>query len=446
MKSGLFWKLLLAFWLTFFAITQGIWLMVNVLNITPVSERTLGERVAPLLLAQVSDALSGGGLDAATAMRATFPDDDQRRIDILPLPVSAHAAGAEDATVTRTVRDREGRAYEIDYHYISPMSGAGWLRMPLGMLVLGLIGGLLFGALVAWYLVLPIRRLQRGFERIASGDLSVRISPGSRSRHDELADLIRDFDVMAGRLDQSIRARDRLLSDVSHELRSPLSRLQLAIGLAQQDPDRLSASLERIRYEGRRLDSVIRELLTLTRTENDLPSEKGYFDIADVVHSVITDAQFEAESTGILIRFDRQAPLAGEETPALFGNAELVRWAVENVVRNAMRFSTPGQTVSIRLTYEPQASRFIIEVKDEGPGAPEGALPTLFDPFVRGEEASPGYGLGLAIAKRAVLAHGGEIEARNRSQSGLSVRIDLPVTGTGQRPLPTMQAARAPLA
>jgi two-component system OmpR family sensor kinase len=444
MKSGLFWKLLLAFWLTFFAITQGIWLMVNVLNVTPVSERTLAERVAPLLLGQVSDAMTQGGLAAATAKRATFPADDQRRIDILPLLATRPANRDEDATVTRAARDPDGRAYEIGYRYRT--NAGGWLRMPLGMLVLGLIGGPLFGALVAWYFVLPIRRLQRGFERIATGDLSVRISPGSHSRHDELADLIRDFDVMAGRLDQSIRARDRLLSDVSHELRSPLSRLQLAIGLAQQDPDRLAASLERIRYEGRRLDSVIRELLTLTRTENGLPAEKGYFDIADVVHSVIADAQFEAESTGILIRFDRQPPVAGAETPTLFGNAELIRWAVENVVRNAMRFSTPGQTVSIRLAYEPQANRYLIEVKDEGPGAPEGALPTLFDPFVRGEEASQGYGLGLAIAKRAVLAHGGEIEARNRSQSGLSVRIDLPVTGTGQRPVPTMQAPRAPLA
>jgi two-component system OmpR family sensor kinase len=438
MKSGLFWKLLLAFWLTFFAITQGIWLMVNVLNITPVSERTLAERVAPLLLSQVADSMAEGGIAAATATRATFLADDQRRIDILPLPVTRPATQAEDATVTRDAHDPDGHAYEIDYRYRG--TAGGWLRMPLGMLVLGLLGGPLFGALVAWYLVLPIRRLQRGFQRIATGDLSVRISPGSRSRHDELADLIRDFDVMAGQLDQSIRARDRLLSDVSHELRSPLSRLQLAIGLAQQDPDRLAASLERIRYEGRRLDSVIRELLTLTRTENGLPAENGYFDIADVVHNVITDAQFEAESTGILIRFDRQPPAAGEETPTLFGNAELVRWAVENVVRNAMRFSTPGQTVSIRLAYEAQAGRYIIEVKDEGPGAPEGVLPTLFDPFVRGEEASTGYGLGLAIAKRAVLAHGGEIEARNRSQSGLSVRIVLPVAGTGQRPAPAIQA------
>ena len=114
MKSGLFWKLLLSFWLTFFAITQGIWLMVNVLNITPVSERTLGERVAPLLLAQLADSLARGGPGAATAMLATFPPDDQRRIEILPLPGTARPPHNGDASVTRTTRAPDGRDYQVD--------------------------------------------------------------------------------------------------------------------------------------------------------------------------------------------------------------------------------------------------------------------------------------------------------------------------------------------
>jgi two-component system OmpR family sensor kinase len=121
-----------------------------------------------------------------------------------------------------------------------------------------------------------------------------------------------------------------------------------------------------------------------------------------------------------------------EELPALYGNAELIRWALENVVRNALRYSTAGQTVAIRFNFEAETNHCIVEIMDQGPGAPEVALPTLFDPFVRGEE-SQGFGLGLAIAKRAVLAHGGTIEARNRSESGLSVRIVLPVTTTSHR-------------
>jgi two-component system OmpR family sensor kinase len=170
----------------------------------------------------------------------------------------------------------------------------------------------------------------------------------------------------------------------------------------------------------------------LARTENGLPAEQGYFDIAGVVDSVIVDARFEADATGVRIIHDSHGANEIEELPALYGNAELIRRALENVVRNAVRYSTAGQTVAIRFNFEAETDHCIVEITDQGPGAPEVALPTLFDPFVRGEE-SQGFGLGLAIAKRAVLAHGGTIEARNRSESGLSVRIVLPVNTTSHR-------------
>jgi len=432
MKSGLFWKLLIAFWLTFFGIAQGVWMLVQSLDTTPLSERLLAERVAPLLLDQLSDAIAQGGLEAAVKKEAEFTTDDQNRIEIFRPSASSPGLTDRVRTIAREVKDPNGVPIRVVYDYHVSALGPDWFRVPIEMLVLALIGGPIFGALVAWYLVTPIRRLRRGFERIAAGDLSVRISPDAGGRHDELADLVREFDVMAARLDQSIHARDRLLSDVSHELRSPLSRLQLAIGLAQQDPDRAATSLERIRYEGRRLDTVIRELLTLARAENGLPAEQGYFDIAGVVDSVIADARFEADATGVRIIHDTNGANESEELPALYGNAELIRWALENVVRNAVRYSTTGQTVAIRLKFEAETNQCVVEIMDQGPGAPEAALPTLFDPFVRGEE-SQGFGLGLAIAKRAVLAHGGTIEARNRSESGLSVRIVLPFTNTSHR-------------
>jgi two-component system OmpR family sensor kinase len=208
--------------------------------------------------------------------------------------------------------------------------------------------------------------------------------------------------------------------------------LQLAIGLAQQNPDRLASSLERIRYEGRRLDSVIRELLTLARTEYGLPAEQGYFDIAGVVDSVIADTRFEAEGTGVRIIHDPHGGNEIEELPTLYGNAELIRWALENVVRNAVRYSTAGQTVAIRFNFEAQTNHCIVEITDQGPGAPETALPTLFDPFVRGEE-SQGFGLGLAIAKRAVLAQRRHHRARNRSESGPQRPHRAPVTTTSHR-------------
>jgi two-component system OmpR family sensor kinase len=294
---------------------------------------------------------------------------------------------------------------------------------------LAVIGGLLFAAVLAWYLTRPIRRLRQGFGRLAEGDLTVRLRGQMGRRRDELADLARDFDQMADRLQQLVSSRDRLLHDVSHELRSPLARLHMAIGLARQNPQKITATLERIELEAGRLDELVGELLTLARIEGDDPRLDQYVDLVELIGAVAEDARFEAEQVGVAVRLGVESfTLEGASRPPVKGNGELLRRGLENVVRNAIRFSSRGQHVDIVVELRLVDGTYVVEIADEGPGAPEAALETMFEPFVRLHEGERGrgFGLGLAIARRAVAAHRGAICARNRSQGGLAVRVELP--------------------
>ncbi|RMN18042.1 hypothetical protein ALQ63_03370, partial [Serratia plymuthica] len=286
----------------------------------------------------------------------------------------------------------------------------------------GGLGGLLFSAVLAWNLTRPMRKLSAGFDRVAQGDLSVRLFPAMRRRHDELSEVARDFDTMAERLELLVSAREQLLHDVSHELRSPLARLQLAIGLARQNDGNVESSLQRIEHEAGRLDKMIGELLALSRAEsNSLPDEE-YFDLYGLVDAVVNDARYEAQIPGVEIVL--QASSDVEYT--VKGNAELMRRAVDNIVRNALRFSSQGQRVTVVLTRIDQL--FQIEVSDQGPGVEEAKLSSIFDPFVRVKSAmsGKGYGLGLAITRKVVLAHGGQVDARNGEQEGLVITLRIP--------------------
>jgi two-component system OmpR family sensor kinase len=423
-KGRLFWKLLLGFWLAFFIIAELVWVLVIVETPVTAQDNLMAQRAAPIVLEAVGTALSRMGEVAAIGVRDSLPESERTRVEIVPQSAQPAPLTSSDAFIERQVSGPDGAAFRIRYHY------QGTRRFPLAVpiepIILAVFFGPIFGVVMAWYLIAPIRRLRQGFERLAAGDLSVRLAPGMGRRHDEIADLARDFDVMAVQLEQSIQARERLLHDVSHELRSPLSRLQLAIGLARQDPTGVNASLDRIEYEGRRLDSVVRELLSLARAESGHSPGEDYFDLTALLESVLADARFEADAVGVKIVSDVDDSARDDDAPSLRGNTELVRWALDNVVRNALRFSTSGQSVHVKLAYDRAARRYQIDVVDEGPGAPASALATLFEPFVRADETNPGFGLGLAVAKRAVAAQGGTIEASNRAGVGLGVRITLP--------------------
>ncbi|WP_223949418.1 HAMP domain-containing sensor histidine kinase, partial [Aeromonas caviae] len=298
-----------------------------------------------------------------------------------------------------------------------------WLNIPPPMLWIGGLGGLLFSILFAWHLTRPMNALRRSFDRVARGDLGVRLWPALRWRRDELTEVAKEFDLMVERLQQLVEGREQLLHDVSHELRSPLARIQMAIGLAEQRPEKASDALARIRLETERMDRMIGELLTLSRAEQGHGLEQSHYDLLALVETVVQDARFEAQQSGVEIALEEALGEGG----LLLGHAELVRRALENVVRNALRFSQSGQMVSVRLLRLGQEVQ--LSIADRGPGVEEGKLAGIFDPFVRigSPRMGKGYGLGLAIARKAVILQGGTIQARNRAQGGLRVTMTLPL-------------------
>jgi two-component system OmpR family sensor kinase len=277
----------------------------------------------------------------------------------------------------------------------------------------------LFGGLMAWYVSKPIRTLQWALQRLAAGQLDTRVQAQMGRRRDELAELGADFDRMAQRMQVLVGAQQRLLHDVSHELRSPLARMQAAIGLARQQPERTLAMQERVERESMRLDGLVGELLTLARLEADVaqaPRER--IDVVDLLAEVCDDARFEARAAHRDLVFTTHGGFVADV------NGELLYRAFENVVRNAVKFTHEGTVVSVLA--EASATGLVITVSDQGPGVPQEAHLRMFEPFQRiGDAGVDGFGLGLTIAKRAIETHGGRIEAQAASGGGLAIRITL---------------------
>jgi signal transduction histidine kinase len=306
--------------------------------------------------------------------------------------------------------------------------GPGWeLGKPIS-LVASVLASLLFAFLLAWYFSRPIRALRNAFEAAAAGDLAPRFG-GRDAGGDELNDLGRDFDRMSGQLRSLMDGQRRLLHDVSHELRSPLARLQAAIGLAHQQPDKIGTSLARIERESERMDKLVGELLTLSRLEAnpDMPKDE-LVDMHELVDGVAQDARFEAGAEGAAIDVELGGEPGGELPAQVRGAADLLWRAVENVVRNAVKHGGDGGMIEVKLRTD--AGAVCIDVFDRGPGIAEQDLPTVFQPFFRAHPATSnvdGHGLGLAIAERVIRAHGGTITACNRDGGGLQVAITLPL-------------------
>ena len=278
----------------------------------------------------------------------------------------------------------------------------------------------LLSALLAWYLARPVKGLRKAFTAMAEGRLDTRVE-GLMPRGDEFADLGRAFDRMAEKLQALILAQRRLLHDVSHELRSPLGRLQVALGIARRDPARADSALERMEREVERLSGLIGEILSLARLNSGVEVEGAErVDVGELVEEVVHDARFEAGDKGCEVRLEELARVHVLGRPRLLGRA------VENVVRNGLRFSPPGGTLDVQVGF--RAGHAIIRVCDQGPGIPEQDLETVFEPFARGRNSGEagGYGLGLAIARGAVELHGGAIAAANLREGGLCVEISLP--------------------
>jgi two-component system sensor histidine kinase CpxA len=282
--------------------------------------------------------------------------------------------------------------------------------------------------LLAWSLTSPVAKLRHATQRLAGGDLTARTGVPTRGRRDEFGQLMRDFDRMAERIEALMEAQSRLLKDVSHELRSPLARLSVALGLARQraTPEAESA-LARIELETDRLNQLIQRLLTISRLEAGTDGiRRTRLSLRELVEHIAHDAEYEGQGRGCRV--------AAEPTDeyAIEANPDLLRSAIENVVRNAVRYTAQGTTVEIRLERRigDQGEDLIVRVRDSGPGVPEEALEQIFQPFYRIDDArnrqTGGAGLGLSIADRAVRLHGGRVRASNRPEGGLEVEIRIP--------------------
>jgi two-component system, OmpR family, sensor histidine kinase CpxA len=324
-----------------------------------------------------------------------------------------------------TILAADGRHYTL---ILLPPSRAHLWFLTAPTRLIGILVGLCATGLICFflarYVTKPIARLREASGRLAAGDLSARAGSEAIHRGDEIGSLVHDFDRMADRIENLITTQRRLLSDISHELRSPLARLNVAVGLArrQADPETQSA-LERIEIEADRLNDMLQNLLTLSRLESGEPVEmRTPVELSTLVADVVADADFEAQAFGRRVRLVASTPCTTE------GNITLLRSAIENVVRNAARYTDEQTTVDV--TLENGASQAVIKVQDQGPGVPEESLSKLFLPFYRVDATrdrnTGGVGLGLSIAERAVRLHGGSVTARNGKPHGLVVQLELP--------------------
>jgi len=337
---------------------------------------------------------------------------------------------------------RDSRASSDGLHrytlILSPPPGPRLFLGPRGLPIPGLFIAVISSGfvcyLLAWFLTMPVVRLRAATRQLAAGDLTARAGAPNVHRRDEVAGLMRDFDAMAERLENLVNAQSRLLNDISHELRSPLARLNVALGLARQRSNTESTTmLDRIELEAGRLNELIARLLTLARMEDGeqrVPSRPVLLD--EIVLCVAEDAEFEAQARRCHVH---------SEIPAgswrVRGDASLLHSAIENVVRNAIRYTREDSTVEIHLekTESAAGNEAVVRITDCGDGVPPDALEKLFQPFYRLDDArgrqTGGVGLGLAITERAVRFHGGRVAATNRAIGGLMVEIHLPLMPGG---------------
>jgi two-component system sensor histidine kinase CpxA len=322
----------------------------------------------------------------------------------------------------RPVRAPSGKTYIFVSRLRQPYIPRG--LPPLGI-VLSIVAAGIISYLLALYLTSPVKTLKSVVQSFAEGNLDARVTPQLGNRRDELADLGREFDHMAERIAALISSQKRLLADISHELRSPLARLTVALELARKNTTGKGVgALDRIEMETERVNKLVGQLLALTRLESGaerVPPETVALE--ELVQEVIDDASYEAKPLNKEVKAVQLDPCR------VRGSAELLRSGIENVVRNAIRYTAQGSAIEVSLTCKLDTA--LITVRDYGPGVPEAELGHIFEPFYRVSEArersSGGVGLGLSIAERTVKLHGGNIRAAN-AQDGLLITIELPLS------------------
>ena len=460
---SLYWRIFLAFWAALALILVGtVTVAVNV-ALQLRTERPWVQRGQ--LYAQAARAFESGGPPALKSWlesqrqsesfgRTFVVDPSGRELLGRPLPRYLYPPSAHGTAAAQTRDPSAGPIAPVGGALVLVAAGGGTYHVVVGplherprlfgelelpgvpsaTLVIALVvsGAVCFS--LARYLVAPIDRLRNATRRLAAGDLNVRVSHAVKGRQSDLGLLAADLDTMAERLRNLLETKQQLLRDVSHELRSPLARLQLAVSLARRQDSGVERHLTRIACEADRLEQLIARTLKLARLERPGQAlERACVDVGELLRNIVANVAIEADAQGCVVTIQSEAGEA-ERGLDVSGDPELLRSSFENVIRNAVRYSPTGAQVNInaRRTKAPGTNLDSIEVtvRDQGPGVPEKDLALIFEPFYRvdaaRDRAGGGEGLGLAIAARAVLLHGGTIEARNPPTGGLAVSIRLP--------------------
>ncbi|WP_377299529.1 ATP-binding protein [Rhizobium sp. SGZ-381] len=414
----LFWKFFTVVWLAM-AGSIAILFAISTLFQSPFEEEVANRELA-LTLETAAQVLQAEGVEAATRLVAAV----RRTGRDIPVTITAIgpaidcAAKVKEGLVRNAIRD--GECYRMEIAGVAPsLMAKTWPR------AVPWLAALLSAAAAAYwlarYFIAPVEQLRYGLRALAKGELDVRIAHTIGAKRDEITTLAHDLDITAARLQELQTAQQQLFHDVSHELRSPLSRLQAAIGVLQQNPARLSAMIERMGREVERLDELVGEILTLARlSDRDTTRfERQKLDVVDLIREIIEDAGFEGQARGITVQY------AGVDSFVALVNGELIYRALENVIRNAITHTGPG--TAVRVASRVLDGQLLVTVEDDGQGVPDAELEAIFEPFSQSSTMTtrPGFGLGLAITRRAAQWHGGGARAENRPAGGLRVSITL---------------------
>ncbi|GLK56655.1 signal transduction histidine kinase [Methylopila capsulata] len=413
----LFWKFFFTIWICITASIVVLFAFNTVFQISPfLREVERGRREFALdAAARLLERDGRGAADAFVALAAQMPN---------PVALTIAPSGVADACATAKPDERAvvrgGACHRISARWDVPDVVAEiWPKLLPWLSALLAAAAAAYG--LARHLIRPVVDIRVGLNALAHGRFDVRIADKMGGRRDEVSELAHDLDASAARLEDFQRTQRRLFHDVSHELRSPLSRLQAAMGVLQQNPGKLGSMMDRMGREVDRIDSLVGEILTLARLSDGSKSAiaRQRIDVLDLINDIVADAVFEAESRGVRVSHDGAPSFVAEV------NGELIYRAIENVIRNAIKYTSDGSRVMVRS--EVAGDTLLIRVTDEGRGVKPSELQRIFQPFSRGAEAdAEGFGLGLAIAKQAIERHGGRADAAVADAGGLTVTLSIP--------------------
>ncbi len=435
----LFWKLFFALWLSIMGFAVIMAWVNNSLARPSIPEEPAARfsRDIDMLDKRLSTALQNQGPQAARRILRGLPRQmrnhiylfDENGKELMGRDQMAERLRSRNIQKTRReLVDGQNRAYQLIVLRRPPRGALlepGMRGIALRLLIAAFISALL-SFMIARYLAAPLIRLGAASRRLAAGDMSTRIGPPLAERKDEFGALAADFDEMATRLQDLQRANHRLLRDVSHELRSPLARLRVALEIARnRDSEPVAGELDRIELESERLEMLVDEVLALLReTSETSPLRREKFDLVELLADLQDVVKYEVAEDAPGIQLNTGEPLL------INADRELLWRAFENLVRNALIHTHDGAGVEITARLAKNKSRIEVYVRDTGPGIPTQHLDKIFQPFYRVQEArdrnSGGHGLGLAIAEAAIKRHGGTIKAQNRETGGLEIQVSLP--------------------